>query len=121
MIGKRLLMLLALAAAAFTVSLIGGSSLPGPLSVAVAHADACNGDGEWPNCATECAMTGNACDESSDGDVDYDWICATTGNDCGGGGGGGCSDSSALEGDSGSGAVYLKDADGAYHWISVRS
>jgi hypothetical protein len=95
MILKRLLVLLGLVAAASTLSLIGGSGLPSAFSVPTARADACNYAGEWPNCATQCAMTGNNCDAESDGDVDYAWICEHTGNDCdtgGGGGGGGSSE-----------------------------
>jgi hypothetical protein len=112
---KRLLLLLTLVAAVCTLSLIGGRSLPSVFSVPAAFADACNYAGEWPNCATQCAVTGNNCDEPSDGDVDYAWICATTGNSCGGGGG--CSDTSSLEGNPDTGAVYLEDSDGTYHWI----
>lgn len=52
------------------------------IGASIARADACNADGSWPNCATECAITGNACDQPSDGGIDYGWICATTGNDC---------------------------------------
>jgi hypothetical protein len=109
---------------------IAASSIGGhasPLAVGVAHADACSDSGEWPDCSTECAVTGNACDEGSDGDTDYGWICATTGNDCpeeaapeeapppdnggsgdnGGDGGGGGSTCSGLTGNPSNGAVAL--------------
>jgi len=71
------------------LSLFGGSAVPLNLGAAVARADICNQNGEWPNCSTECAVSGNNCDADSDGGIDYGWICATTGNDCDDGGGGG--------------------------------
>jgi hypothetical protein len=96
---KRLFVLLTLVAAAYTSALAAGGG--------VARADACNADGEWPNCSTECAITGNACDQDSDGDVDYGWICATTGNDCGDGGGSAPAPPWAIE--TPDGTVYIWD------------
>jgi hypothetical protein len=116
---KRLLVFCGLVTAVCTFSLIGGAGLPAPLSgPTAAHADACNGDGSWPNCATVCAVTGNQCDQPSDGDVDYGWICSSFGDDCPDNGGGGeCGAGSSLVGTNGDGAIYFVGMDGAFHWI----
>lgn len=110
---KRLVTLLALVLAAGTASLVGGAVTP-------AYADACNAGGEWPNCATQCAVTGNNCDYESDGDVDYGWMCANYGTNCGdgggGGGGGGCS-AGQTPVRVPDGRIYTYDEDGAYHQI----
>lgn len=72
------------------IALLGvviGLALAG--SVQTARADSCNWNGEWPNCATYCAISGNACDAESDGGVDAEWICLVFGlcPDSGGGSG----------------------------------
>ena len=78
---NRLFVLLLLAGSIAVIPAVIGAGhlVPAPQS---ARADACGDDGTYPNCATQCALTGEDCDISSDGDVDWGWVCASTGNDC---------------------------------------